>query len=455
MMLSTMFTIATPREDSWRSPTLLLFFDSEHSFPGEGELLDEVAEIVKDEAFQKVFPEGAYFRLCVECSGDDDVIIAENPPSKRLIGDMENGNKLTLIHWDPSGGLEVVLLEDVYYSCKNPVRTLMGCQECVKDLEQSRRRSLYDDDEKKEPELPRCRIAHDAYGPVQGSLPAKESLELFQNRRSVMASYTYISPKLTTEDEYVSTKTLRPPSKHNFYSVDENSIKVGDALRERGRRNVFRKSDCNRCPMEDACKKVHGGLTCARWCEGRYIETDEEMLLKLSSRGYWNQWTDPQLLAILSNSGERAKRYKRYITWLTLQKDGSVALKYARTGKVIEEMTDWEDVEYYIKEENEYFDFSVFKDRVVDKTLRGKLAAALYHPESPRIRCTMGSTSYPTIGVSLGYNGTVVTRHINSHGDRLRHPTYTYDSAADLLLYYNNLPGIFTQETSPNKLYGS
>lgn len=355
--------------------------------------------ICSDELFQKIFPQGAYLSRYVTAHGSD-CILAEVELRSEFPEKL--GESGILYDWNPDTGVTQHDLESIYYACRRPERTLLSCTECadsstpdnsfrycyvVQAMRHSRRRD-------------------EAQMPTVSDVRA-----LLVNRKSVLAEFTYISPRLTLAETTIDAgyyqKTfdtyLRPPERHDFGVIEENSLDIIKALQTRTKRDRFKKNVCSTCMMQSVCES-----TVRHWhCDGSYGQDVDAMAAAvLAETGrYWNVWSDAQIRYVLENSGELRTRFSRAIIALTFNRYGEIEIRYARhPGRIVAAYHTWKE----FAKDAECYGLTIPKrlrgyNKKLPSHFRGLLAAACSMVRCPHRSGWGNSHQYPVMAVTCQY----------------------------------------------------
>lgn len=139
------------------------------------------------------------------------------------------------------------------------------------------------------------------------------------SRKSTIAEFTYVSPKLTALENFA--KTYRPVEEHDFEMVEERSATVRQGILERKRRRKFKREVCSTCLVQKGCRKEYSEKQ-EKHCSGPYAYTEKEAVQAVLSSTEI-PFTNYQLLYLAYNSGELDKRYLRRKYWATFKVVGN------------------------------------------------------------------------------------------------------------------------------------
>lgn len=381
--LHRVFTFAiTTNEDG---PLTLLFADLDNDTSIWS--TETMLEIASNELFLKMMAKGA---AIIRVDNGDGIpqLVATTDVGEYAINRLSVANKDEhVILYSPDKGVYTLNLQEVYYKCMLPHKIIMGCENC---------KATTNTCEIKKIEL-------DYYGDEDSWTPedAKEQLE---NRKSQLAGFTYISPKLTTpaidweNKKECFGQLYRTPSHHDFSRIDDMSEFVASGLRERGRAKRFTKKACSQCLITEKCEYNRG-------CTGPYTDTEKTATDRIISKCKI-PFTHKQLLYLLVNSGLLYERVNRRKTWTTFKLDSGPpygqdhVLQY---GFMRETQEDFQPFRSFNAAKNaiEAYDTPVIPDDHTPKLTRKDIAILLElaaRTQSPRY-CTWGYHSYCTIGI--------------------------------------------------------
>lgn len=454
MSLTKMFTIGIPESSHGPEPKdyspVLIFHDES----GIKDFLAEAEKLRSDPYVQGVFPHGGTIRPCSELDPDKDILIAGDLSDEVLPLMGEAGN---VVIWD-AAGVRVIDTYETFYACKLPVRTFMGCAECV---------SLFTKDDDTSRFCPVAQQVHHGNVSDEEAPTVGDVAEISKSRKLVVQGYTYVSPRLTTslaQDYYHSyrreswaprnswrdhgtfTRTYRPAKWHDFSLVEDRSQEIRLALKERHRRVAFKANVCPGCTARQAC-----GRQDFRHCSGAYTQSIAEMEHTILKGTNWLVWEDWQIRFILAESGSQDARVNRRKMFLTFNASGEVELRFARTRNsprhnVHATYRNWSEFHSY------FLELDVEQARVhwcqkqppLEVGVRGALATAAGIECSPRTG--WGGGRYPTLGITarLSYDGTYEFQCIWSQGRHppTHYPVVTIQNITDIYTTWRYIPGV-------------
>lgn len=290
--LNKMFTVATDSSEDEDGPCNLIFTQS------ESVELKDMKQIVEDALFKEIMGAGC---VLVQLNRDDPALLATNDLESYAVERMDTAlPDEKILVYDPHRGIHLIGLQDAYYSCTLPHKTIVGCSECM-TRETSRACSI--------------KQLSTQYCGRKGGLTPYQLTEKLKSRKSKISQYTYISPRLTAVEDF--SKTFRPVDKHDFSYVTERSNAIRDGLRERGRFNRFKKEVCPTCLVHQGCHQVQETRD-IRWCHGPFALSEKEAVKQLLQE-YEIPFKPRELLYLALNSGKLEKRYERCKYWATFR----------------------------------------------------------------------------------------------------------------------------------------
>ena len=296
-MLRNMFTVATNYEGEATGKCNLLFHKKDEKFTDK-----EILDITTDPLCRELMGSFALFTR-LPCTKGEELLLSPDL-DVHAIDKMPRASSDDVVKLiTPETGLTSFNLQEVYYNCPLPHRTIVGCTECL-NLKTAG-----------ECELKRLwgRIGEEGI-----TTDAEDATSQLKSRRSVIAGFTYVSPTLTRDRDFITP--YRPHDDHNFNCIDENSEIVRKGLRERGRARKFRKTACSQCLVINSCAGHRYNSYDTKYCRGPYVETEKEAVQKILKDAKI-PFTERQLLFLARNSGQLDKRYNRRIYWATFQYD--------------------------------------------------------------------------------------------------------------------------------------
>lgn len=307
MELSKVFTFAiTTNEDG---PLTLLFADIDKAGPFDTETM---LQIVNDPEFKKIMPEGA---VLINKEEEHSLLLATTDADEYMIKRLECATpEETSLLYRPGNGIEILNLQDIYYACSLPHKLIMGCKSCNAKTGTCKIKTLglrYED------ACEDCDEEIKTYTPIY----IKEN---FKNRKTQIAGFTYISPRLTMPDlsyhSYTSHrkqqetfgKIYRTVSQHDFVHIEERSSEISQGAKERERKKRFAAKACSQCFVNTSCDHpVH-------CCKGPYLY-NAESAAKTILEQVVIPYTPKQLCWLLANSGMLDKRYDRCLYYTTFK----------------------------------------------------------------------------------------------------------------------------------------
>jgi len=191
-------------------------------------------------------------------------------------------------------------MHECYYSCLRPQKLIVGCLECAKTEEAG----------PADCQLKRLLHVDPSY-PEPNYLSPSELLQQFKSRKTTIAGYTFVSPRLTADEAF--PETFRPAGRHDFGNVEDNSTRIKDALKERKRVDKFIETECWGCLVADHC-----GRTDAKYCRGAYAQSqkkaEQDIVAQLET-----PYSKSQLEFLINHTGRLKKRYEHKIYYATLE----------------------------------------------------------------------------------------------------------------------------------------
>lgn len=227
--------------------------------------------------------------------------ITQDPYTYKATCELENGIVALLdkapdncfLYIVKEGSVQHINLQEVYYSCLLPHRQLVGCIECVKEMEDTPKDCVI-----------KKALKQDA---ATSHIETEDLLDQFQNRKTMLGPFTYISPRLTSTEYF--QKTLRDEDEHDFKMIEDNSAMITQGLHERQRVKLFRKTYCSNCFINSVC--YHSS-----YCSGTYDKTSGDATATILSQVHI-PYTDDQLSYLLAHCGELPKRVNNRVGYLT------------------------------------------------------------------------------------------------------------------------------------------
>jgi hypothetical protein len=250
---------------------------------------ETVKEISQDPVFKNVF--GGITTMATEENGN--LVFTADFWSEAIVPMQQEAPDRNLLLVSPEGNVEELNLRETYYSCLRPCKLIIGCFDCcenadendlgcrAKQLESSQDESRY--------------------------LSPSKLKETWRSRKTSIAGFTFVSPRLTSETAF--SKTFREPDEHDFSEVERRSEVARSGLKERARISKFIKTECARCFVVEACHEISNARHEAAWCRAPYAMADyeaEEKVIEAVSTPY----TREEIGYLLENSG--FLHYKRY-----------------------------------------------------------------------------------------------------------------------------------------------
>lgn len=252
--LTKMFTVVTPDEDE-DGMTELLFYKGDGSFTEE-----EKCSIMSDTLMQELM--GHHGILICACRGDNtEEMLVTRDISTQAVDLMDHARKDdSIVCYTPANGVESINLQQAYYGCKLPHRTILGCSTCL---------------DREVTTACKVRALSDKILDGEDSQTPGEIVERLKSRKSKIAGFTYVSPRLTASEHFA--KTYRDMNDHCFSGVEANSDIVRQGLRERGRAKKFAQNACPTCMVKDACGYEHN----KKFCNGPYEGTEADAVKRI------------------------------------------------------------------------------------------------------------------------------------------------------------------------------
>jgi hypothetical protein len=452
--LQRMFTVGTAgsRDYDGSDDPILIFHDEE----GIHNVEEEAKRLLQEPFVQKVFPHGGTIRRGLEVDATKALVISGSLSDEVLPMMGEPGEVLV---WD-ANGIRVLDTYETYYACKLPVRTFLGCAECVSTTGKDDDATLL------------CSVARQIHASSFSdaeTFTAEEAAQCLKSRKSVVGGYTYVSPRLTTtaNESYTHlrerngsrhrwgeagqfSRTYRPAKSHDFSIVDDRSADISLACKESGRRKRFRATECETCMAKQACRKQD-----YQSCVGPYTQSVAEMEKLIIQNTNWEVWEDWQIRFILERSGLQDKRVNRRLMWLTFNEDGYVELKYARAsyGSSYALFKNWDEFHpYFLELDVEQHEVSRCQKRPLPVGTRGALAAISKIHYSPSRG--WGGGRHPRLGIDArrtwGSEDAYIFSCIWNRGGRATHyPTTEIREISEVYEYNRRIPNVEKTE-GPN-----
>lgn len=218
-----------------------------------------------------------------------------------------------------------VNFQNVYYKCLKPHKLILGCSECATT-----------DATDKDCILKR----HEQYGTA--SVLEDDPHDVLVNRKTVIADYTYISPKLTSDNHF--WPYFREIDYHDFRAVHMMSAAASRSVYERNRQCRFTKEACENCFLYRI--SCNGN----KRCYGNYPKSEKEATEEILD-GVKLSFTDKQIAELLWRSGEIEKRSHGRIYAATFKPNGYITNKGALDKIVFGFRTKYARGRYYSLEE--------------------------------------------------------------------------------------------------------
>lgn len=369
---------------------------------------DVMRDIAQDPKFHEIMEGGAV--LIPLDHGSSPVLLATTDVDSYATDLLETAEKDSVVTvFDPVSGVKTLNLYDTYYACSLPHKHILGCPGCA-------RQSF--------PKSKECAVKKLSarYYDSNESWAPEDVVESYKSRKTRIADFTYISPRLTADEHFA--KALRPIQHHDFEYVDERSESVRKGLKERGRLRKFKDQECLSCMAQGACHGIRNQATGrmlrratvsehqVRGCAGRYASSEKEAAKEILSR-VEIPFTLPQMKFLLQHSGPmhvtspqglRVKRFERRIQYLTFRMDWRT-LKFgacSRTAGAFTPFKDFKEAKSVIEELN----LVTNRQQVPNLTevLRARIVELAALDYSPTYRGPWRSTSYPALAVEpMGY----------------------------------------------------
>lgn len=290
------FTYAlTTGERSSGRPTLV-FENGENDF--------KIEEVVKDPKFKEVFGDLPVLAFTTHYG---NLIVTPKLPIEAFdwLDRAQKDENIWSIGSD--GKIDHVNMHECYYSCLRPQKLIVGCVECAKTEEEG---------------PADCRLKQllhfDPSYPEPNYLSPSDMLRQFKSRKTTLAGYTFVGPRLTADEAF--PETFRNPGRHDFSYVDENSERIRKALQERKRIDQFETNECPGCLVKEHC-----GRSNAKYCQGPHAvtqrEAEREIIKHLDT-----PYTRRELTFLMNHTGELGKRYGRCKYYAVLENDGGTLL---------------------------------------------------------------------------------------------------------------------------------
>jgi hypothetical protein len=361
--------------------------------------------------------EATYPNIIVSADFEYVIELIEHAPLNRII---------VLGH---DKGTSVIKPGQIFDNCHLPHKYIVGCKECISDRETEGHC------------LPKEAVLE--YGRDEHTdCPLDvDDLEEWKHRGFSIGGFTYISPMLTAPKNIAQRK--RPIKEHDFSYVSTRSEIRSDALKERYRRERFRKNECSRCLTKEKCLAYQNRSSWAG-CEGPYLYTEEEAenrVLECTTIPF----TNPQFVYLLKNSGALPRLVNRRKCVTSFYLEGTT-LRFGRQYVTdpyshLDSFDSFKEAKSFIKEYGH--DRDVFSpqswSRKRVKHLKAMVSLLAQFDSSPwRSVMFHGSLSFPASHISLNY-GSVEQHYTMSRGRRYWY-TRQIDKVADLARYDWDIP---------------
>lgn len=383
-MLTKMFTVTADVEEQGDSECLLFFHKTEGSFTE-----DEIYALASDPLCQQLMGDTLLASVVHESEGES-LLLSREFLTKAIVPMSAAAPNDTVTMVTPGNGVQMVNLQKVYYGCTLPQRAIVGCKTCA-DSETKQNCILK--------EQWRRVVTADEYD----DFTAEDAIDALTNRKSTIAGFTYVSPKLTQTKAF--TSTYRTYSDHDFSMVEENSDTIKRGLQERSRKQRFIKEACSTCLVREACDSW-STPTDVKYCKGPYIETEAEAH-KAIVKNSKIPFTNKQLLFLALNSGELGKRYNRCISWATFMYDYNRGLHFGirrkNTGHILAQLT-FEEAEKVIRTYNSYV-YEIQDHKPLSMQQKAVLLELAGRDWSPNFRSGWHRTQYQALGIVYSPHG--------------------------------------------------
>ena len=434
-MLTKMFTVTADVERQEDSECLLLFHKTEGSFTE-----DEIHKITSDPLCQKLMGDTLMASVVHETEGES-LLLSREFFTKAIAPMPTAAPNDTITMVTPENGVQQVNLQKVYYGCTLPQRAIVGCKACA---DSSTKQSCI------LKEQWRKIITTGEYD----DFTAEDAIGALTNRKSTIAGFTYVSPKLTQMKAF--TSTYRTYGDHDFSMVKENSDIIKRGLQERSRKQRFIQEACSTCLVRETCNRWNTP-TDVKYCKGPYIETEAEAH-KAIVKNAKIPFTNKQLLFLALNSGELGKRYNRCISWATFLYDYNRGLTFGirrkNTGEILARLTFKEAEEVIRKHKSAVFEIRDHKPLALQqKAVLIELASRDY---SPNFRSGWHRTQYQALGLEYNPYRKAWTLHFKFNSASGYYRPYGMllpwdvkaDTLADVYQHYGNLETL-TKQSHP------